>query len=411
MAGAVAADFEVDQWTFFKPTPRRPVRALRHRPARGAALPRLPDADRDPARGGSDGDARGRLVLPARRRGHGLPHRPREVDDRRRVDRRGRQGAALLPQHRLPRAVRRGLRQAVRDVLRRRPPADLRRAAPLRRRPGAVRRRRCAASPASCSRAYLARRPADNPFTRFSAAARGRPAARCSRGRRRTTTPTRSTTRGWSAPRWSCSPATCAGCSARTARRPRPARRRGRRLEDAAVPAGPAARLRRGRRGRRRWPRRTPPRSPSSTLWLSRRRAHRPRVRAGDAGAGPGRRRGHPRVRRALHGRRAQGVLEVGGIATVWDLLVDGDGRRARAGRCSSGTSVDVGRRRPRGASRRAPAHRAARRPCPTKPRQRWRTMLVEEPGCAGCAPSSSAARPASRPGRRWSAPTGRWCL
>ena len=120
--------------------PRRPVPALRDRPARGAALPRLPDADRDPARGRPDGDAGGRLVLPARRRCDGVPHRPREVHDHRGVHRRGRQGVPLLPQHRLPRAVRRGLRQAVRDVLRRRPPADLRRAAPLRRRPGPDRR-------------------------------------------------------------------------------------------------------------------------------------------------------------------------------------------------------------------------------------------------------------------------------
>ncbi len=118
----------------------RPVPALRHRPPRGAALPRLPDADRDPARGRSDGDARGGLVLPAGRLRDGLPHRPREVDDHRRVDRRGSQGAALLPQHRLPRALRRGLRQALRDLLRRRPPPDLRRAAPPRCRAGADRR-------------------------------------------------------------------------------------------------------------------------------------------------------------------------------------------------------------------------------------------------------------------------------
>ena len=151
MGGAVAADFELDQWTFFKPTPGRPVPALRHRPARGAALPRLPDADRDPARGRPDGDARGRLVLPARRRGDGLPHRPREVDDHRGVDRRGRQGAALLPQHRLPRALRRGLRQAVRDLLRRRPPADVRRAAPPRRRARSRPATSCRPWPASCS--------------------------------------------------------------------------------------------------------------------------------------------------------------------------------------------------------------------------------------------------------------------
>ena len=69
--------------------------------------------------------------------------------------------------------------------------------------------------------AYLARRPAENPFTRFSPSSR-RTCPRCSRARPRTTTPTPSTTRGWSAPRWSCWPATCAGCSAKMARRPRP---------------------------------------------------------------------------------------------------------------------------------------------------------------------------------------------
>ena len=293
MGGAVAADFELDQWTFFKPTPGRPVPALRHRPARGAALPRLPDADRDPARGRPDGDARGRLVLPARRRRDVVPHRPREVDDHRGVDRRGRQGAALLPQHRLPRALRRGLRQAVRDLLRRRPPADLRRAAPSRRRPGPD-RRRAAGGGARAARGLPGPPPGRQPVRPLLRPARGRPAGADRGLDRRTTTPTPSTTRGWSAPRWSCWPATCAGCSPSDGREGRgPARRRGRRLQDAALPAGPAARLRRGRRGRPdgRGLRRRGHRA--RRLWLAEPRAHRPGVRAADAGARAGRRRGH----------------------------------------------------------------------------------------------------------------------
>ena len=64
--------------------------------------------------------------------------------------------------------------------------------------------------------------PGRQPVQPLLRAARGRPAARCSRGRPRTTTPTPSTTRAWSAPRWSCWPGTCGGCSPRRARRPRP---------------------------------------------------------------------------------------------------------------------------------------------------------------------------------------------
>ena len=193
--------------------------------------------------------------------------------------------------------------------------------------PGADRRRAAAESPASCSAATW---PAARPTTRSPASpARSRPTCpRCSRGRPRTTTPTPSTTRGWSAPRWSCSPATCAGCSPSDGEKAAAAaRRRGRRLEDAAVPAGPAARLRRRRRGRARWPTACDAAvtelDSSGCLGAVR---TGPRVRAGHAGAGPGRRRGRATsASRTATADAAQGVLEVGGIATVWDLLVNGE--------------------------------------------------------------------------------------
>ena len=411
MGGAVAADFELDQWTFFKPTPRRPVPALRHRPARGAALPRLPDADRDPARGRPDGDARGRLVLPARRRRHGVPHRAREVDDRRGVDRPGRQGAALLPQHRLPRA--RPARTTT-SCSRRTPATATSRptSSCVRFDAGPVPSGDALRGPRrELLAAYLARRPAENPFTRFSAQLEA-DLPRAARGvDRRTTTPTRSTTRGWSAPRWSCSPATCAGCSATTGEKAAA------QLDDVVggskmllVPAGPPARLRRRRRGRAdgRGVRRGGHRARLSgflsavrTVLEFERLTPEPGPDA-DAVA-------HECVAH-VHGRRRAGVLEVGGIATVWDLLVNGAVVRVRPVdvRAARGRIADA--RGPRGAGRRAPADRAARRRCPRKPRARWRTMLVEEPGCAGCAPSSWAGRPASRPGRRWSGRTGRSC-
>ena len=55
----------------------------------------------------------------------------------------------------------------------------------------------------------------------------------------------------------------------------------------------------------------------------------------------------------------------------------------ASGGRCSSDSERADRGRRPRGAHRRAPADRAARRRMPTKPRQRWRTMLVEDAATA----------------------------
>ena len=175
MGGAVAADFELDQWTFFKPSPDDLFRLYgidlhEVQPYRG-----FPTLIATRLAAGPDGDARGRLVLPARRRGHGLPHRPREVDDHRGVDRRGREGAALLPQHRLPRALRRGLRQAVRDLLRRRPPPDVRRAAPPRRRPGPDRRLAQGRGPRAARR--LPRPPpCREPVHPLLCPARGRPA-------------------------------------------------------------------------------------------------------------------------------------------------------------------------------------------------------------------------------------------
>jgi beta-mannosidase len=73
----------------------------------------------------------------------------------------------------------------------------------------------------------------------------------------------------------------------------------------------------------------------------------------------------------------APGVLEVGGIATVWDLLVDGDV-------AASGTSMFERHVVPVSEGDhevRIVVHTLTEllETMPTKPRQRWRTMLVEE--------------------------------
>jgi beta-mannosidase len=73
----------------------------------------------------------------------------------------------------------------------------------------------------------------------------------------------------------------------------------------------------------------------------------------------------------------APGVLEVGGIATVWDLLVDGE--VARSGRsmferCE--VPVEAGEHEVRIVVHPLTELLAG---LPTKPRQRWRTMLVED--------------------------------
>ena len=168
MGGAVAADFELDQWTFFKPSPDDLFRLY------GIDLHEV-----QPYRGFptliATRLAAGQTVMPevdsfylpdvaatAYRTDHVKSTIVAESIDE------DAKGAALLPQHRLPRAVRRGLRQALRDLLRRRPPADLRRAAPPRRRPGPDRRRARGVARELLA-GYLARRPAENPFTRFSA--------------------------------------------------------------------------------------------------------------------------------------------------------------------------------------------------------------------------------------------------
>ncbi len=101
------------------------------------------------------------------------------------------------------------------------------------------------------------------------------------------------------------------------------------------------------------------------------------------------------------------GVLEVGGIATVWDLLVDGVVVRVgavgvRAARWSTwrpaSTRCGSSCIRSASCSRSCrPSRGSAGGPC-------W----SRTPSCAGCAPRCSAGRPASRPGRRWSGPTGR---
>ena len=100
-------------------------------------------------------------------------------------------------------------------------------------------------------------------------------------------------------------------------------------------------------------------------------------------------------------------MLEVGGIATVWDLLVDGE--VVRSGRSMferHAVDVDAGDHEVRivvhpltelldDLARPSPG--SAGGPC-------W----SRTPGCAGCGPSCWAGRPASRPGRRWWARTGR---
>src|SRR4051794_8731575 len=354
---------------------RRPVPALRHRPARGAALPRLPDADRDPARGRPDRDAGGGLVLPAGRGGDVVPHRPREVDDHRRVDRRGRQDVGVLPQRRLPRAVRRGLRQALRDLLRRRAPADLRGAPAARRRPGAD-RRLAQARGARAADGLPGPAPRGQPVRALLRPARGRPARApgwVHRGLPRLCVPQPTDDRrlDGAAGRPRALAVRRGGREGRG-----PARRRGRRLQDAALPAGPAACLRRGRRGRAdgRGVRRCRDRArlsgflnPVRTVLQFERLTPEPGPDA-DAIA-------HEFVAHCTADEA--GVLEVGGIATVWDLLVDG-------AVVASGRSmferhvVDV----------EAGDHevRIVVHPLtdlldalPSRPRQRWRTMLVED--------------------------------
>ena len=226
---------------------------------------------------------------------------------------------------------------------------------------------------------YLARRPAENPFARFSAAARGRPARRCWRARPRTTTPTPSTTRGWSAPRWSCWPATCAGCSASEGEKAAA------QLDD--VVGG----------------------SKMLLFRLARQRAFDvagvvgPMAEAYDAAVDRARRSGWlTAVRQVLEFERLTPEPGPDADAVRHEFVAQLHGRRARAssrsaasrrsgtcwstarssrpgGRCSSGTSVP--RRRPGDHEVRVVVHPLTEllETLPTKPRQRWRTMLVEE--------------------------------
>ncbi|MDX6373675.1 MAG: beta-mannosidase, partial [Nocardioidaceae bacterium] len=71
------------------------------------------------------------------------------------------------------------------------------------------------------------------------------------------------------------------------------------------------------------------------------------------------------------------GVLEIGGIATVWDLLVD-DAVVASGHSMFERRIVEVG---PGDHEVRIVVHPLTELldELPTKPRQRWRTMLVEE--------------------------------
>ena len=135
LAGAAAVDFEVDQWTFFKPAPEdllglygldlhemQPYRSLAEQTATRLAAGQtvMPEVDS--------------FYLPDVA-GTAYRTEPRQELARRRGDRPRRPGAALLPQRRLLRAVRRRLRRAVRLA----GDAALRRAGPPRRRAGALR--------------------------------------------------------------------------------------------------------------------------------------------------------------------------------------------------------------------------------------------------------------------------------
>ena len=165
---------------------RGPRAALRRRHPRDAALPAAARADRRAARRGPDDDRRGRLLVPARHRGDELPHastsRRSIVAEAIDLDARA---PALLPQRRATtsssgedyRGVFRLGRAFSADVL---PPyTELVR---FDAGPAAARRRSCATRPRELLRRHLARRPATNPFARFGARARARPAARCSTG-------------------------------------------------------------------------------------------------------------------------------------------------------------------------------------------------------------------------------------
>ena len=92
-----------------------------------------------------------------------------------------------------------------------------------------------------------------------------------------------------------------------------------------------------------------------------------------------------------------------------------------RSGTCSSTATVVAsgrsmferargarGGRGQRGAGRRAPAHRAPRRGAHASRGSAGGRWWSRSRGCAGCAPSCSGERRASRPDRRWSGRTAR---
>ena len=199
----------------------------------------------------------------------------------------------------------------------------------------------------------------------------------------------------------------------------RAARRRGRRLEDAAVPAGPAARLRRGRRGRpdgrgvrrrghrarrsgcattARWPDAAAVAGVRSGLH-ARAGARTPDARSVRTSCG----RAHVRRRRSRPTARARGRRHRHGL---------GPAGRRRGGR--SGQSMFERHEMPIAAGdhevrdRRAPADRAARDPAHASRGSAGGPCWSRRRSCGGSAPSCSAGPPASRPGHRWSGRTGR---
>ena len=416
--GTAAVDFEVDQWTFFKPAPEDLLAALRARPARDAALPVPGRADRRP------GWPRARSVMPEVDSFY-LPdvvatdYRHHHVKSSLVVEAIDLDAKVFRYFHNagyfelsgedfdgLFGLERRALPPYVELVRFDAGPA-LSGPALRERRPRAARRLpRPGARPTTRSQRFLAALEADLPRLLD-----GRP--------RPTTTRTRSTTRGWRAPRSSCWPATSRWLLGEEGEKAAAAlddvvggtkmllfRLARRRAFDVAGVIGPMADG---------WE--TADR-PSSTVWSPRPRATRPGVRAGHpragSGRGPvghewvahvrGRRPGRrdPRDRRDRHGLGRAGQRR-GRRVRPLDVRAPVGGRRPA--RCAAGDN-EV----------RVVVHPLTELldELPRKPRARWRTMVVDEPRlrwvrtqvlgrAPGFAPGPAGGRavPADRAGHR----------
>ena len=121
-------------------------------------------------------------LVPARHRGHQLPHRARQDLGRRRGDRPRARAAALLPQRRAVRARGRGLPRRVpaRRTVSPASPAALHRARPLRRRRAGWRARSCARPRSDVLRRHLRAPPGEQPVRALRRAARRASCRRCS---------------------------------------------------------------------------------------------------------------------------------------------------------------------------------------------------------------------------------------